>query len=103
MMTETVTAREADGQFSRLLAEVAAGREVVITGEDGAPVARLVPERRAPAEPRRGLTPEQERALAETLAFARSLAPRQDAAAVEHAPWDRDWIHDRDVDRRGGD
>jgi prevent-host-death family protein len=37
-----VTAREANQRFSKLLAEVAAGGEVVIT-RHGKPVARLVP------------------------------------------------------------
>lgn len=37
-----VTARAANQQFSKLLAEVAGGREVVIT-RHGKPVARLVP------------------------------------------------------------
>jgi prevent-host-death family protein len=37
-----VTARDADQRFSKLLAEVAGGREIVIT-RHGKPVARLVP------------------------------------------------------------
>ncbi|MGE0120115.1 MAG: type II toxin-antitoxin system Phd/YefM family antitoxin [Dongiaceae bacterium] len=37
-----VTAREANQRFSKLLADVAAGKEVVIT-RHGKPVARLVP------------------------------------------------------------
>ncbi len=40
---ETITAREANQQFSRLLAEVASGRSFVITRR-GVPVARLTPE-----------------------------------------------------------
>lgn len=70
---DTITAREANQQFSRLLAEVAAGRSFVIT-RHGVPVARLTPE---PApDGRRRLTPEQERAWAETKAFVASLTPR---------------------------
>ena len=39
---KTVSAREANQKFSRLLAEAAAGEQVVITRR-GVPVARLVP------------------------------------------------------------
>jgi prevent-host-death family protein len=39
---KTVSAREANQRFSRLLAEAAAGEQVVITRR-GIPVARLVP------------------------------------------------------------
>jgi prevent-host-death family protein len=39
---KSVSARDANQKFSRLLAEVAKGREVVIT-RHGKPVARLVP------------------------------------------------------------
>jgi prevent-host-death family protein len=39
---KTVSAREANQRFSRLLAEAAAGEQVVITRR-GVPVARLVP------------------------------------------------------------
>ena len=41
---KTVSAREANQKFSRLLAEAAAGQEVVITRR-GIPVAQLVPAR----------------------------------------------------------
>src|SRR5918998_2145795 len=54
---ETVTAREANQQFSRLLAEVASGRSFVITRR-GVPVARLTPEPAPDGRP--PLTPEQE-------------------------------------------
>jgi prevent-host-death family protein len=66
---ETITAREANQQFSRLLAEVAAGRSFVIT-RHGVPVARLSPE--PGPDGRRRLTPEQLRAWEETKAFALS-------------------------------
>jgi prevent-host-death family protein len=70
---ETITAREANQQFSRLLAEVASGRSFVITRR-GVPVARLTPE---PApDGRRRLTPEQEKAWAETLEFIATLKPQ---------------------------
>jgi prevent-host-death family protein len=61
-MPETITAREANQHFSRLLREVAAGREFIVT-RNGVAVARIVPER--PADGRRKLTPEQEAALAD--------------------------------------
>ncbi len=89
---ETITAREANQQFSRLLAEVASGRSFVITRR-GVPVARLTPE---PApDGRRRLTPEQERAWAETLEFVRS----RPKVGGDAAPLDREWLHDRSVDR----
>ena len=60
----TVSAREANQQFSRLLGEVAAGEEVVITRR-GAPVATLSPYRGRP------LTPERQAAIARMMARAR--------------------------------
>ena len=68
MGAETVTARDANHNFSRLLREVEAGKEFIVT-RDGVPVARIGPA--GPAVGERRLTPEQERALAETIAFAR--------------------------------
>ncbi|MGH6912754.1 MAG: type II toxin-antitoxin system Phd/YefM family antitoxin, partial [Geminicoccales bacterium] len=44
---KTVSAREANQQFSRLLGEVAAGEEVVITHR-GKPVATILPYRGQP-------------------------------------------------------
>lgn len=43
---KTVSAREANQRFSKLLAEAQAGAEIVIT-KRGTPVARLVPAKRA--------------------------------------------------------
>jgi prevent-host-death family protein len=71
-MDGTITAREANQNFSRILGEVAAGRSFVIT-RHGVPVARLVPE--PPATGQRRLTPEQEQAWAEMLALIASLKP----------------------------
>jgi prevent-host-death family protein len=62
-MAETVTAREANQHFSRLLREVAEGQSFVITHR-GRPVARLVPE---PAPDDRCPTPEQQQALPESI------------------------------------
>lgn len=49
---KTVSAREANQQFSRLLGEVAAGEEVLITRR-GQPVATLAPYRGRPMTPER--------------------------------------------------
>jgi prevent-host-death family protein len=58
----SVSAREANQQFSRILRDVEAGAEILVTRR-GQPVARIVP-----AQPRRErqLTPEQEAALERT-------------------------------------
>lgn len=61
---KTISAREANQQFSRLLGEVAAGEEVVITRR-GRPVATLAPFRGRP------MTPEKRAALAEMTALLR--------------------------------
>lgn len=83
---ETITAREANQQFSRLLAEVAAGRSFVIT-RHGVPVARLSPE--PGPDGRRRLTPEQLRAWEETKAFALSR-PAAEAPPSDLPPgWPR--------------
>jgi prevent-host-death family protein len=57
-----VSAREANQQFSRILRDVEAGAEILVTRR-GRPVARIVP-----AQPagERQLTPEQEVALERT-------------------------------------
>jgi prevent-host-death family protein len=58
---KSVSAREANQHFSRLLGEVAAGEEVVIT-KRGRPVATLVPYRGRP------MTPEREPAIERLMA-----------------------------------
>jgi prevent-host-death family protein len=58
----SVSAREANQQFSRILRDVEAGAEILVTRR-GQPVARIVPAQR-PRE--RELTPEQEAALERT-------------------------------------
>jgi prevent-host-death family protein len=60
----SVSAREANQQFARILGEAANGEEIVITRR-GKPVAVLAPYRRAP------LTPEQEAAIAELVEMMR--------------------------------
>jgi prevent-host-death family protein len=68
-MPETITARDANHHFSRVLREVEGGKEFVVT-RNGVPVARIVPEvARAPEtlpNGKRKLTAEQEAALART-------------------------------------
>ena len=59
----TVSAREANQQFARILGEAANGEEIVITR--GKPVAVLAPYRQAP------LTPEQEAALERLVGMMR--------------------------------
>jgi prevent-host-death family protein len=61
-MQRSVSAREANQQFSRLLRDVEAGAEILVTRR-GRPVARIVPAQ-SPGE--RQLTPEQEAALERT-------------------------------------
>jgi prevent-host-death family protein len=56
----TISAREANQQFARILGEAANGEEIVITRR-GKPVAVLAPYRQAP------LTPEQEKAIEELV------------------------------------
>jgi antitoxin (DNA-binding transcriptional repressor) of toxin-antitoxin stability system len=98
---ETVAARAANQRSSRPLREVAAGKSFVITHR-GRSVARLVPET-PPDGPR--LTPEQEQALAESIAWARSLKPPAEPTGLP-----ADWPRDRDElygemlrERSGGD
>ncbi len=71
-MDGMITAREANQNFSRILAEVAAGKSFVIT-RHGVPVARLAPE--PTADGKRRLTPAQEKAWEETLALIARLKP----------------------------
>jgi prevent-host-death family protein len=80
-----ITARDANHRFSQILRDAEAGQEVIIT-RNGRPVARLIPE---PASSKKLLTPEQEQAWQETLAFART--PRPDAEPV--GPIDRDALY----------
>jgi prevent-host-death family protein len=64
MIMRTVSAREANQQFSRLLGEVANGEEVVITRR-GQPVATLVPYRGQP------MSPERQAAIERLIALGR--------------------------------
>ena len=82
VMPKTVTLREANQAFSRIIREVEAGEEITIT-RNGEPVARLVPVRRE-----RVLTPEQQ--------AARTRARMEEGwdLGVDH-PLDRDSLHER--------
>ena len=83
-MAKTITLREANQAFSRIIREIEAGEEITIT-RNGEPVARLVPVRRE-----RVLTPEQQ--AARTRARAR-MEEGWDLG-VDH-PLDRDSLHER--------
>lgn len=87
-MAETISAREANQHFSRLLARVEGGAEFVVT-RNGLPVARIVPERAR--DGRRALTPDQEDALRDWKGFAVDHVVPPDA---EPARFSRDEIYD---------
>ncbi len=76
-MAETITAREANHRFSRILEDVAAGREYVVT-RNGVAVARIVPERTPSGE--RLLTRAQEDMLDSLIRTALSQT------ALSHTP-----------------
>jgi prevent-host-death family protein len=79
----TVSAREANQRFSKLLQAVTEGEEVLITRR-GKPVARLAPVEPAAADPEREA--EIERILAR-LREGADLGPR--------VSWTRDELHER--------
>jgi prevent-host-death family protein len=89
-MQRSVSAREANQQFSRILREVEAGAEVVVTRR-GQPVARIVPAQR-PGE--RQLTPEQE------AAHARSMERLRKGWDLGGGKFDRDELYDEILARR---
>jgi prevent-host-death family protein len=82
-MPETISLRDANQGFARLVREVESGREFLIT-RNGEPVARLSPVRRE-----RKLTPEQEEALARTVERMRKGWP------LGIDKFDRDEAHER--------
>lgn len=91
-MAETISAQDANHEFDRLLRDVEAGQEFVIT-RDGSPVARLVPERASQAY--RQLTPAQEEALQRSIARLRQGWP----LGIEHL--DRNELYDEVIAERG--
>ena len=84
-MAETVSARDANHHFARILGEVETGKEFVVT-RNGVPVARIVPERTP--EGYRRLTPAQEEALERSIAWLRRGWP----LGIDHL--DRDSLYD---------
>jgi prevent-host-death family protein len=63
-MAVTISARDANHHFSRLLHDVEAGKEFIVT-RNGVPIARISPE--GAANGTRELTPIQEQALADNM------------------------------------
>jgi prevent-host-death family protein len=86
-MAETITARDANHHFSRLLSDVEAGAEYVVT-RNGKPVARIVPERAE--DGRRDWTPEQRAAWANLMEIFETAQPSEDDTL-----FDRDSLYDR--------
>lgn len=91
-MAETISTQDANHDFARLLRDVEAGQEFVIT-RDGSPVARLVPERES--ERYRQLTPAQEEALQRSIARLRRGWP----LGIERL--DRNELYDEVIAERG--
>lgn len=91
-MAETISARDANHHFARLLRDVEAGKEFVIT-RNGTPVARIVPERTP--EGRRRLTLAQEAALERSIAWLRRGWP----LGIERL--DRNELYDEAFENRG--
>ena len=89
-MQRSVSAREANQQFSRILRDVGAGAEILVTRR-GQPVARIVPAQR-PGE--RQLTPEQE------AAHARSMERLRKGWDLGGGKLDRDELYDEILTRR---
>jgi|SRR5271154_708564 len=95
-MAETITAREANQGFSRLLKQVAEGQEFIITHR-GTPVAVLSPAPGA-AVGRRKLTAEQEEALKSLIERALTHKMPHDAEPI--TPFDRDAIYEERIPKR---
>lgn len=83
-MQRSVSAREANQQFSRILRDVEAGAEILVTRR-GRPVARIVP---AQPSRERQLTPEQE------AAHARSMARLRKGWDLGGGKFNRDELYD---------
>jgi prevent-host-death family protein len=89
-MERSVSAREANQQFSRILRDVEAGAEILVTRR-GRPVARIVP---AQPSRERQLTPEQE------AAHARSMARLRKGWDLGGGKFNRDELYDEILPRR---
>ena len=85
----TVSAREANQQFSRVLERAVAGEEVTITRR-GVPVAKLVPVRAADAD--------AERKRKQQLALEWLRQEGLKGGVV--VDWTREELYDREADRR---
>jgi prevent-host-death family protein len=90
LMQRSVSAREANQQFSRILRDVEAGTEIVVT-RHGRPVARIVP---VLLSRERQLTPEQE------AAHARTIARLQKGWDLGGGKFNRDELYDEIFARR---
>lgn len=86
-MQRSVSAREANQQFARILRDVEAGAEILVTRR-GQPVARIVP---VQPSGERQLTPEQE------AAHARSMGRLRKGWDLGGGKFNRDELYD---DRR---
>jgi len=84
MVQRSVSAREANQHFSRILRDVEAGAEIVVTRR-GQPVARIVP---ALSPDERRLTAEQE------AAHARSMERLRKGWALGGGRFSRDELYD---------
>ncbi len=97
-MAYTVSLDAESDSLSSLVARAEAGEEVTITRE-GVRVARLVPAPEPrPADDWRDLTPDQERAWEETLAFIATLKP---VDPPSEWPRNRDELYDDVLRERG--
>lgn len=83
-MQRSISAREANQHFSRILRDVEAGAEIIVTRR-GQPVARIVP---ALSHGERRLTAEQE------AAHARSMARLREGWDLGGATFSRDELYD---------
>lgn len=86
-MNKTVTAEEANRDFSKLLASVGEGETVLITSE-GKPVATLAPAREADIADKPDLA-ERQKAFAALMARLRSMP------IVDVGKWTRDEANER--------
>jgi prevent-host-death family protein len=84
-MTDVISARDANQNFSRILNAVAKGKEFIVT-RNGIAIARIVPERGP--DGRRQLTEDQKRLL------ARSRHRLLSGHATTGGPLNRDEIYD---------
>jgi prevent-host-death family protein len=80
-MEETVTAAQANREFSRLLRSVREGNSYVVTSH-GRPVAKLVPVSKTPEE--------------KEAAFQKLMARLESQPVMNIGPWTREELYERD-------